>query len=73
MFGYVVANMEKLTDKEKQYYRSFTAVYAEHWGNRHGKISRITLNYDMAFLIIFLSALYKTEKPSRQKGALFTL
>jgi len=61
MFGYVVANMEKLTDEEKQRYRAFYCGLCKTLGNRHGKISRITLNYDMAFLIIFLSALYKTE------------
>jgi len=61
MFGYVVANMEKLTEEEKQHYRSFYCGLCKTLGNRHGKISRITLNYDMTFLIIFLSSLYKTE------------
>ncbi|HHY39865.1 MAG TPA: hypothetical protein GX502_01290, partial [Syntrophaceticus sp.] len=50
MFGYVVANMEKLTDEEKQHYRSFYCGLCRTLGNRHGRISRITLNYDMAFL-----------------------
>ena len=67
MFGYVVANMEKLTDEEKQHYRSFYCGLCKTLGNRHGKISRITLNYDMAFLIIFLSALYKTENTIETK------
>ena len=61
--------MEKLTDEEKQYYGLFTAVYAKHW-EPSWKISRITLNYDMAFLIIFLP-LYKAET-IETKGALFT-
>lgn len=61
MFGYIVANMDKLTDEEKQHYRSCYCGLCKALGNRHGTISRITLTYDMAFLVLFLSALYETD------------
>lgn len=61
IFGYVVANMDKLTDEEKQHYRSCYCGLCKALGDRHGAISRITLTYDMTFLVLFLSALYKTD------------
>ena len=61
MFGYVVANMDKLTIEEKQQYRSCYCGLCKALGNRHGAISRITLTYDLTFLVLFLSALYKTD------------
>ena len=61
MFGYVVANIDKLTLEEKQQYRSCYCGLCKSLGTRHGSISRITLNYDMTFLALFLSSLYKTE------------
>ncbi len=61
MFGYVVANMDKLTIEEKQQYRSCYCGLCKSLGNRHGAISRITLNYDMTFLVLFLSALYNKD------------
>ena len=61
MFGYVVANMDKLTVEEKQQYRYSYCGLCKALANRHGTISRITLTYDMTFLVLFLSALYKTD------------
>lgn len=61
MFGYVVANMEKLTTEEKQHYRSYYCGLCRSLGKHHGTLGRITLNYDMTFLVLFLSALYKTD------------
>ncbi len=61
MFGYVVANTDKLSIEEKQQYRSCYCGLCKALGNRHGAISRITLTYDMTFLVLFLSALYKAD------------
>ena len=61
MFGYVVANMDKLTVEEKKQYRACYCGLCKALGTRHGAISRITLTYDMTFLVLFLSALYKTD------------
>ena len=61
MFGYVVVNTEKLTLEEKKQYRAFYCGLCKMLGIRHGRISRFTLTYDMTFLVLFLSALYKTD------------
>ncbi|HBF36409.1 MAG TPA: hypothetical protein DDW50_03725 [Firmicutes bacterium] len=61
MFGYVVANMDKLSVAEKQKYRSCYCSLCKALGTHHGTISRITLTYDMTFLALFLSALYKPD------------
>ncbi|HWQ74289.1 MAG TPA: DUF5685 family protein [Syntrophomonas sp.] len=63
MFGYVVANIDKLTVEEKQRYRSCYCGLCKALGNRHGASSRITLTYDLTFLVVFLSALYETDNP----------
>lgn len=61
MFGYVIANLEKLTKEEELRYRSCYCGLCEALGGRHGTVSRITLTYDMAFLVLLLSALYEKE------------
>lgn len=68
MFGYVVANFDKLDNDEKQQYRSCYCGLCRALGKHHGTISRISLTYDMTFLVLLLSSLYnadsviKTEK-----------
>ncbi|ADK81229.1 DUF5685 family protein [Sediminispirochaeta smaragdinae] len=59
MFGYVVANLDKLTQEETERYRSCYCGLCNALGKRHGTTSRITINYDMTFLVLFLSSLYK--------------
>lgn len=61
MFGYVAANLEKLTLEQKNLYRSCYCGLCRTLGKRHGTISRITLTYDMTFLVLFLSSLYKSN------------
>ncbi|MBI4977603.1 MAG: hypothetical protein HZC28_08980 [Spirochaetes bacterium] len=61
MFGYVVANVNKLTAGEKQRYLACYCGLCRALGNRHGALSRITLTYDMAFLVLLLSSLSAAE------------
>ena len=61
MFGYIVANIDKLTSEEKQRYHGCYCGLCKALGNRHGSVSRTTLNYDMTFLVLFLSSLYQPE------------
>lgn len=63
MFGYVLANTEKLTKEEKQHYQACYCGLCKALGIRHGAISQMTLTYDMAFLVLFLSALYNPANP----------
>lgn len=61
MFGYVVANFDKLNNDEKQQYRSCYCGLCRALGKRHGTISRISLTYDMTFLVLVLSSLYNAD------------
>jgi hypothetical protein len=61
MFGYITANKDKLTDEENQYYRACYCGLCNTLGNRHGSISRITITYDLTFLVLFLTASYEIE------------
>lgn len=55
MFGFIVANPEKLTDEQNKRYKSVYCGLCEDLGEK-GLISRMTLTYDLVFLAIVLSA-----------------
>lgn len=61
MFGYVMANSGSLSDREKERYKSAYCGLCHALGRLHGVFSRLTLNYDLTFLAIFLAALYEEE------------
>lgn len=61
MFGYVIANVDKLDVSEKQQYRSCYCGLCSTLNDRHGTISRLTLTYDMTFLVLFLTSLYNKD------------
>lgn len=61
MFGYVVANINTLADEDAQYYRACYCGLCKALGEHHGLLSRITITYDMTFLVVFLSALYNID------------
>lgn len=56
VFGYIVANPEKLTDEQKARYKGIYCGLCEELGRDRGFINRMTLTYDLAFLAIVLSA-----------------
>lgn len=62
MFGFVVANSKILSDEEKSRYKAVYCGLCESLKKRHGQAGRITLNYDMTFLILVLSSLYDHEE-----------
>ncbi len=59
MFGYVVANSDILTAEEKQRYKSVYCGLCRTLKKRHGLLGRLTLTYDMTFLVLVLSSLYE--------------
>jgi hypothetical protein len=67
MFGYVIANSGKLSPEGKLRYRACYCGLCKAIGTRHGAISRITLNYDMTFLVLFLSSLYEEKSVSGEE------
>ena len=65
MFGYVIANNEAMSQEEQQRYKSVYCGLCRTLGKRHGAIARMTLTYDMTFLILVLGSLYE---PEAEKG-----
>lgn len=62
MFGYVLVNKPELKIKDFEKYRSYYCGLCHALGERHGTKGRLTLNYDMTFLIMILTDLYETEE-----------
>ncbi|MBQ7934831.1 MAG: hypothetical protein IJ333_00560 [Clostridia bacterium] len=57
MFGYVVANMDKLTEEQKEIYRSYYCGLCRSLKKQYGNFGRLTLNYDMTFMVLLLADL----------------
>lgn len=61
MFGYVTVNKPELKIKDFETYQSYYCGLCRSLKKYYGKTGQITLNYDMTFLSIFLTALYEPE------------
>lgn len=66
MFGYITASVDKLTEDEKKRYGAVYCGLCRTLKQRHGQISRLTLNYDMTLLILVLASLYEPEEQQGQ-------
>lgn len=64
MFGFVRANLEDLTNEEKERYNAFYCGLCRCLGERHGTLARMGLTYDLTFLVILLSSLYEPREQS---------
>lgn len=64
MFGYITASVDMLSQEEKNRYGAVYCGLCYALKERHGQISRLTLNYDMTLLILVLSSLYEPEEQS---------
>ncbi len=61
MFGFVIANGAALSEEEKRKYKAAYCGLCRALRLRSGSLSRLTLNYDMTFLILVLSSIYEDE------------
>lgn len=61
MFGYVTINKMELKFKEYYSYKGYYCGLCKCLKTMYGNKSRLTLNYDMTFLILLLSSLYEPE------------
>lgn len=61
MFGYVVANMDQLTEEQKEIYRSYYCGLCRSLKKQFGNFGRLTLNYDMTFMVLLLADLRDPE------------
>ena len=62
MFGSILADLNCMTDDEYRRYRAAYCGLCRTLGARHGQISRLSLTFDMTFLLLFLGALYEPEE-----------
>lgn len=61
MFGYIRINKMDLTFREFDYYKGYYCGLCKYLKENHGEVSRLSLNYDITFLIVILTALYKLD------------
>lgn len=66
MFGYIVVNRPELKIREFDRYRGYYCGLCKTLQAKYGIKGQCTLNYDMTFLSILLTALYE-EKPEERK------
>ncbi len=66
MFGYVTINKPEIKYKDYDTYRSYYCGLCKELKKRYGAFGRVTLGYDMTFLIILLSGLYDTETKTKK-------
>lgn len=62
MFGYIVCNKKELAKEEIERYQNIYCGLCKTLEKNFGQLSRVSLNYDMTFLILFLSSLYEPEE-----------
>lgn len=70
MFGYLMASPQMLTEEELSRYKAAYCGLCRTLKERYGQLSRLTLNYDMTFLILLLNALYEPEEDSGSASCL---
>lgn len=61
MFGFIQANMQTLSNDEKNRYRQMYCGLCHTLGERYGISSKFSLTYDLTFLSILLSSLYEPD------------
>ncbi|WP_313344261.1 DUF5685 family protein [Sedimentibacter sp.] len=61
LFGYVTINKSELKFKEYYSYKGYYCGLCKTLKSKYSNKSRMTLNYDMTFLILLLSSLYEPE------------
>lgn len=62
MFGYLTADISALSPKQYRRYKACYCGLCRSLKQRHGQLSRLTINYDVTFLILILSSLYEPEE-----------
>ena len=70
MVGYLIASANALTEEERARYKACYCGLCRTLKDRHGQLSRLTLNYDMTFLILLLQALYEPAESSGREACI---
>ena len=67
MFGYLTADTATLTEEQLKRYQSCYCGLCRSLEKRHGQLSRLTLNYDVTFLVLLLSSLYEPAETAGER------
>lgn len=67
MFGYLAAELRCMTKEQAARYKGCYCGLCQALKMRHGQLSRLTLNYDLSFLVLLLGSLYEPEE-TEEKG-----
>lgn len=70
MFGYLTADTGLLTPGELARYKASYCGLCRSLQERHGNAARLTLNYDMTFLVLLLQSLYEPEERQGEETCL---
>ncbi len=70
MFGYVKINKMDLTFREYDHYKGYYCGLCKCLKDNHGEISRLTLNYDITFLVLVLTSLYRPKSNILEEGCI---
>ena len=70
MFGYVIANKDIMTEEQEARYRACYCGLCRALQRRHGSLARLTLTYDMTFLILLLNSMYPPAASCTPSGAM---
>lgn len=66
MFGYVQIDKMELKVREYMAYKGYYCGLCMALKKNYGQLSRLTLNYDMTYLILILTSLYEPESHCKQ-------
>lgn len=67
MFGYIIADQSSLSQPQKDRYKGCYCGLCAALMQRHGFFGRLTLTYDMTFLVLLLSSMYEPEERRRME------
>ena len=70
MFGYIRINKMDLTFREYEHYKGYYCGLCKTLKDNHGEISRLSLNYDITFLVVLLTSLYKPKSTIVEEGCI---
>lgn len=66
IFGYIICNKEGLSKEEIKRYTGIYCGICKTLEKKFGQLGRLSLNYDMTFLALFLTALYEPTEETRE-------
>lgn len=67
MFGYIMIHKDELKIRDYNKYCAYYCGLCHELKKRHGELARLTLTYDMTFLVILLTGLYEVKTAELSK------